>query len=148
MTVNTDAMEAAEADAEVGRFRNPGPVWRVIFLVFTAIGAFLSINQIFSLKLFFGIVILDNSYLYLLLGVFFAPVFLIFPATSRASRTHVPWYDVALFFAVVAITLYYASSAPRRSLSRTPGTGCAAWQRVGSTMRQSCRPISASPSGR
>lgn len=108
MTLNTEAMEAAETRAEVGRFRDPGPTWRAVFLAMTAIGTFLSINQIFSLKLFLGIVILDNSYLYLLLGLFFAPVFLIFPATSRASRTSVPWYDVALFFAVVAITLYYA----------------------------------------
>ncbi len=113
MTLNTDAMEAAEAQTEVGRFRDIGPVWRVVFLVFTAIGAFLAVNQIFSLKLFVGVVILDNSYLYMLLGVFFAPVFLIFPATSRASRTKVPWYDVVLFFAVVAITIYYALNGLR-----------------------------------
>ena len=53
-------MEAAESQAEVGRFRNPGPVWRVVFLVLTAIGTFLAVNQIFSLKLFVDVVILDN----------------------------------------------------------------------------------------
>ena len=102
------AMEAAEADADLGRFRNVSGVWRTIFLVFTALGIFLSVNQIFNLKLFVDFVILDNSYLYLLLGVFFSVVFLIFPATDKAPRDRIPWYDFVLFGIVLAITIYYA----------------------------------------
>lgn len=101
-------MEAAEAQADLGRFRTISGVWRAVFLAFTALGVFLSVNQIFNLKLFLNVVILDNSYLYLLLGVFFSIVFLIFPATASSPRDRIPWYDYLLFSAVLAITIYYA----------------------------------------
>ena len=59
-------MEAAEAKADLGRFRNISGAWRVLFLAFTALGILLSVNQIFNIKFFVEFVILDNSYLYLL----------------------------------------------------------------------------------
>ncbi len=64
-------MEAAEAKADLGRFRTVSGVWKAMVIVFTAFGVFLSVNQIFNLKFFVDFVILDNSYLYLLLGIFF-----------------------------------------------------------------------------
>ena len=77
-------------------------------MVFTALGTFLAVNQIYSLKFFVGVVILDNSYLYLLLGLFLSLVFLLFPATSKASREHIPWYDYVLFGLTVLLSGYYA----------------------------------------
>ncbi|MEL0110521.1 MAG: TRAP transporter fused permease subunit [Rickettsiales bacterium] len=102
------AMEAAEAKADLGRFRTVSGVWKAMVIVFTAFGVFLSVNQIFNLKFFVDFVILDNSYLYLLLGIFFSIVFLVFPATPTSSRDRIPWYDYILFAAVLAITGYYA----------------------------------------
>jgi len=102
------AMEAAEAKSDLGRFRTISGAWRTLFLAFTALGVVLSVNQIFNLKFFVEFVILDNSYLYLLLGVFFSIVFLIFPATAKSPRDRIPWYDYVLFGIVIAITIYYA----------------------------------------
>ena len=101
-------MEAAEEKADLGRFRTVSGIWRALFIAFTGLGVVLSVNQIFNLKFFVEYVILDNSYLYLLLGVFFSIVFLVFPATAKSSRSRIPWYDFVLFGLVIAITLYYA----------------------------------------
>ena len=101
-------MEAAEAKSDLGHFRTISGAWRTLFLAFTALGVVLSVNQIFNLKFFVEFVILDNSYLYLLLGVFFSIVFLIFPATAKSPRDRIPWYDYVLFGIVIAITIYYA----------------------------------------
>ena len=103
-----EAMEAVEAEASFGRLRALTGVWQALFLALTCIGVLLSVNQIFNLKLFLNIVILDNSYLYLLLGVFFSSVFLVFPATKSSSRTSVPWYDILLFLIACGVTAYYA----------------------------------------
>ncbi|OGK76186.1 MAG: hypothetical protein A2W08_15460 [Candidatus Rokubacteria bacterium RBG_16_73_20] len=98
-----------------GRHRALGPAWRAVFLVFTAAGLLLAVNQIFNLRFFAGIVFLENRYLYLLLTTFFAPVFLLFPLRGEAGR-RVPWYDVLAFLAVIASTLYFAWNAERMVL--------------------------------
>ena len=103
-----EEMEAAEAKATFGRLRPLSGFWRAVFLAFTCIGIFLSVNQIFNLKLFINIVILDNSYLYLLLGVFFSLVFLVFPLRKADVQKPVPWYDVILFLIAISIAVYYA----------------------------------------
>ena len=101
-------MEAAEAEASFGRLRPLKGFWRPLFLAFTVIGTLLAVNQIFSLQLFVGFVILDNSYLYVLLGVFFSLIFLIFPAFEGAKHGPVPWYDVIMFGLSLVITAYFA----------------------------------------
>ena len=73
----------------------------------------LAVNQIFSLKFFAGVVILDNSYLYLLLGLYVSLVFVIFPATRRSPRDRVPWLDILLFALCVAIAVYFALTGLR-----------------------------------
>ena len=55
--------EAAGTETELGRFRRLTGAWRKLFLLFSMAGALLAVNQIFNLKLFVGVVILDNSYL-------------------------------------------------------------------------------------
>ena len=96
-----------------GRFRNLTNGWRGLFLVFTLGGIFLSLNQIFNLKFFADVVILSNSYLYLLLGCYLSLVFLIFPATKHSSRDRVPWYDIALFAVSLGCTIYFAANGLR-----------------------------------
>ena len=71
-------------------------------------GTLLAVNQIYNLKLFIGFVILDNSYLYVLLGMFFSLIFLVFPAHESAKRGGVPWYDIVLFVLTLLITGYFA----------------------------------------
>ena len=104
------------------RFRNLRGFWYAIFILFTALGIFLSINQIFSIKFFINIVILDNSYLYLLLGLFVSLVFLIFPATSRSPRDRIPWYDQFLFLLTIGICTYYSVTGKKRSPRGDPAS--------------------------
>lgn len=76
------------------------------------VGLLLAVNQIFNLRFFAGVVLLENRYLYLLLATFFAPVFVRFPARRRAD-TAVPWYDVVCFVAALGASLYFAWHAER-----------------------------------
>src|SRR3990170_4372959 len=86
--------------------------WQGVFVLLTLAGLALAINQLFNLRFFAGIVVLENRYLYLLLATFFAPAFLLFPAGGDRSA-RVPWYDAALFLAAVLAPLYFAWHAER-----------------------------------
>ena len=86
--------------------------WQGVFVLLTLAGLALAINQLFNLRFFAGIVLLENRYLYLLLATFFAPAFLLFPAGGDRSA-RVPWYDAALFLAAVLAPLYFAWHAER-----------------------------------
>jgi TRAP transporter 4TM/12TM fusion protein len=100
----------ARGEAERQR-RLEGP-WQAVFGLLTLSGLALAVNQLFNLRFFAGVVLLENRYLYLLLAAFFAPVFLLFPATPRAGR-RIPWYDAALFAAALAASGYFAWNAER-----------------------------------
>ena len=63
-------------------------------------------NQTFSWDPF-GYVLVDNSYFYLLIGIFLPISFLVFPA-RRKDDNHVPFYDWILF----AVTLVAAYTCP------------------------------------
>ena len=84
-----------------------------MFASFTLAGMGLAVNQIFRLKFFAGVILLDNSYLYALLGLFVSLVFLIFPARDRSPRDHVGWSDTVLFALCVAIAGYFAVTGLR-----------------------------------
>lgn len=87
------------------RFSQIGGFWYVIFVIFSALGIILAINQLFSLALF-GFSPLDTSYLYLSLAFYLSTSFIIYPATKSAAKK-VPWYDVALFLVVTFISIYF-----------------------------------------
>jgi TRAP transporter 4TM/12TM fusion protein len=100
------------ADGPGGRRRRLEGVWQGVFVLLTLAGLGLAVNQLFNLRFFAGVVLLENRYLYLLLATFFAPVFLLFPAGPRTARG-VPWYDAVLFAAAVAASGYFAWHAER-----------------------------------
>jgi TRAP transporter 4TM/12TM fusion protein len=101
--------EETEPKVEIKRFRNLKGLWYALFIVLTIVGILLSINQIYNLKCFVDFVIMGNSYLYALLGLFLSLVFLVFPATKR-SIGRIPWYDYVLFLAAIAIFGYYTAT--------------------------------------
>jgi TRAP transporter 4TM/12TM fusion protein len=82
--------------------------WQAVLIVFGTAGLLLAVNQLFNLNFLAGQVLLENRYLYLLLALFFSLTFLIFPATARAPRDRVPWYDATLFLLAVATPCYFA----------------------------------------
>ena len=87
------------------RFSKIGKFWYVIFIIFSALGIILAINQLFSLALF-GFSPLDTSYLYLSLTFYLSTAFIIYPA-AKSAADKVPWYDVVLFLAAAIISIYF-----------------------------------------
>jgi TRAP transporter 4TM/12TM fusion protein len=89
------------------RVRPLPPLWQAVTLFLTAGGLFVAVNQIFSLRFFVGYTLLENRYLYLLLGSFFPQVFLLFPV-GRGRAGSVPWYDVVAFLLGMATSFFFA----------------------------------------
>jgi TRAP transporter 4TM/12TM fusion protein len=94
--------------AFVPRHRALSRGWRAVLIAFSTAGSLLAVNQLFNLNLLAGQVLLENRYLYLLLALYFSLTFLIFPASRRAPRDRVPWYDVVLFAAAAVTPCYFA----------------------------------------
>ena len=95
------------------RYRRLPPAWRalLIALVLGAIG--LALNQLLNLGFLVGRTLLEGAYLYWLCALLIGPVFLLLPATRRARRDGVPWYDAALFVLSFAVFAYFAFNAQR-----------------------------------
>jgi TRAP transporter 4TM/12TM fusion protein len=87
------------------RFSKIGKPWHVTFIIFSALGIILAVNQLFSLALF-GFSPLDTSYLYLSLAFYLSTAFIIYPAVKSAADK-VPWYDVVLFLVAAIINIYF-----------------------------------------
>ena len=100
-------------DVIPSRFRQLTGIFRFIFTSFTAVGVLLAAHQILGLQVVSGVVLLDNSYLYLLLAFYLSNIFLIFPCTPRSPRDRVPGYDVVLFIACLSIGAYFAFTGLR-----------------------------------
>lgn len=107
-SVSADAPDIAE---KIHKYEEPGKkrltglvYWIALF--YGGFGIAVAINQTFSFNAF-GFVLLDNSYYYLLIGIFLPLAFLIFPAVSRHGD-RVPFYDW-LLFAVTIVTAFYLS---------------------------------------
>ena len=73
----------------------------------TVVAVLLAVNQLFNLGFFVGQVLLENHYQYALMGMLVPLVFLVFPASSKASVDRVPWYDIALAGLTFAAILFF-----------------------------------------
>jgi TRAP transporter 4TM/12TM fusion protein len=94
--------------AFVPRHRSLRGGWLAVLIACGTAGTLLAVNQLFNLNFFAGVVLIENRYLYLLLALFFAPIFLVYPPTKRAARDQVPWYDALLFLAALLAPCYFA----------------------------------------
>jgi TRAP transporter 4TM/12TM fusion protein len=97
---------AVPAEAEVTRVRKLTGPWRWLLVVMTAATIALCINQQFTLRFFVGFTQLNTEYYYLLILLMLPFTFLIFPGSSSARLDRPPWYDVALFVAAAAASVY------------------------------------------
>ena len=111
--MSTDAAEGAPEAAVELRYRKLPPVWRGVLIAVASAAIFLALNQILNLGFFVGKVLLDTAYLYWLCALLAGCVFVVLPATKRARRDGVPWYDAALFGINVAVFAYFALNAHR-----------------------------------
>jgi TRAP transporter 4TM/12TM fusion protein len=98
--------QSGPVEGEVTRVRRLTGPWRWLLVAMTAVTIALCINQQFTLRFFVGYTQLNTEYYYLLILCMLPFTFLIFPGSERAPTDRVPWYDVALFAATVASSLY------------------------------------------
>lgn len=108
------SQKAAPEEAD-HRHRIRSAPLRTVFAGLAAAACLLAINQLFNLQIF-GLVILENQYLYLLAGVFLCLTFLAFPAHKQAAAGHVPWYDFPLAAAALGSCGYFAFTAEQSLL--------------------------------
>lgn len=80
--------------------------WKKITVIFPLSTLLLSLNQIFNLKLF-GFLPMLNEYLYYLLALNLSLVFIIYPARKSEDSDRLKWYDPVLFAASFAINIYF-----------------------------------------
>ena len=104
--------ETGERAVEL-RYRKLPPAWRGVLIAVASAAIFLALNQILNLGFFVGKVLLDTAYLYWLCALLAGCVFVVIPATKRARRDGVPWYDAALFGINIAVFAYFALNAHR-----------------------------------
>src|SRR6266540_946991 len=93
-------------EAEVTRVRMLRGGWRWSLVVATAATILLCINQQFSLRFFIDYTQLNTEYFYLLIALMLPFTFLIFPGSETAPLDRVPWYDLLLFVATFAASIW------------------------------------------
>lgn len=99
---------STEPGVPSSRFRKLSGVYRFCFLGFTVVGVLLAVHQILALQVLSTVVLLENSYLYLLLAFCLSNIFLIFPFSQKSPRNHVPIYDLVMFGLCLFISVYFA----------------------------------------
>jgi TRAP transporter 4TM/12TM fusion protein len=100
------AATSASSESEATRVRKLAGGWRWLLVLATAATILLCINQQFTLRFFIGYTQLNTEYYYLLILCMLPFTFLIFPGSKAAPLNRVPWYDVVLFLATIASSLY------------------------------------------
>jgi len=93
-------------DYELARTRTLPLVWQYIVVIATLLAVGLAMNQIFAWRFFIGYTIIEAQFLYAIVAIMFAMVFVVFPAYKRQDRAIVPWYDAVMFVASLAIGCY------------------------------------------
>jgi TRAP transporter 4TM/12TM fusion protein len=99
--------------APESRHRKLPPFWRGVIVVTGLLAVLLALNKILNLGFFVGYTMLDNAYLYVLAALLVGLVFLFLPASDRARRDGVPWYDVILYLLSLGVFGYFALNANR-----------------------------------
>lgn len=89
------------------RYRDLPAFWQWITIVFSFLGLFLAIFQVFHFQIS-GMMLMENSYLYLLMSFYLSMVFLLFPSKIKGPEKVFFYIDVFLCFLNLAITLYFA----------------------------------------
>jgi TRAP transporter 4TM/12TM fusion protein len=111
--MSAEVAEDVPEEAVELRYRKLPPAWRGVLIVVATAAVLLALNQLLNLGFFVGKVLLGTAYLYWLCALLAGCVFILVPATKRARRDGVPWYDAVLYFLTVAGFAYFALNAHR-----------------------------------
>lgn len=80
---------------------------RWITIVFSLTAIILAVYQIFNFRLF-DVMVMDNSYLYLLLALYLSQSFILFPPKKGFSGKIFFWFDSFLLFLSLGIAIFFA----------------------------------------
>ena len=89
------------------RYRTLPDFWQWVTIGLSFIGLFLAVFQVFHFQMF-GKMLMENSYLYLLLSAYLSMVFLFFPLTRRGPQKVIFYIDIVLCILTLAIPSYFA----------------------------------------
>ncbi len=84
--------------------------WRIIIILFTAVGLFFAMNQVFVWRLL-GDLEYENAFIYSMFALFLSIVFIIHPVSKNIGKDRVPWYDAILFTLTFLVSCYLVLKA-------------------------------------
>ena len=93
---------------DVTRYAQAPKLVRVLTLVFSTAGIILAALYVFGYARIGNAALIDNSYYYILFGIFGALVFILMPARKK-DRHKVPWYDYMLAIVLFSIFMYFST---------------------------------------
>ncbi len=86
---------------------------RVILIACAILVPLLAMNQLLNLQFFFGFVLIDARYLFVLASLLLPLVFLSVPASGTSVQSNPPWYDWVCAALVFGILIWFAVNAER-----------------------------------
>jgi TRAP-type uncharacterized transport system fused permease subunit len=96
----------APASSIPSKYKRPSQGWRTFSVISTLCAIVLALIYTFHLRPF-GLVLVDITYLYLLIMFFLPLCFLHVPASQKTPKEKVPWYDVVLIVLSIAAPAYF-----------------------------------------
>ncbi|MGF2734111.1 TRAP transporter permease [Marinobacter sp. DUT-1] len=73
----------------------------------------LAIDYLFNIGLFTAVTSVESQFFYAVVALMLPLVFVLWPASSRASRSTVPWYDIILFVFTATVCGFFVFNAER-----------------------------------
>jgi len=89
------------------RYRTLPDFWQWVTIGLSFIGLSVAVFQVFHFQIF-GKMLMENSYLYLLLSIYLSMVFLFFPLTTRGPEKVIFYIDIVFTVLILAIPSYFA----------------------------------------
>ena len=90
-------MVSQEPESKPARYRQlPGKTQGILVKVLLSAIAVSCLAYVIDVPAYFRVAFFKEQFFGLIYGLVFAAAFVIFPATKRASRSRLPWYDIVL----------------------------------------------------
>jgi TRAP transporter 4TM/12TM fusion protein len=86
---------------------------RIVLIVCAIAVPLLAMNQLLNLHFFFGLVLIDPRYLFLLAALLLPLVFIAIPASGASAQINPPWYDWICAATSFGILVWFAVQAER-----------------------------------
>jgi len=86
-------------------------IWLWIPRLATIVLTLLTLDYLFNLQLINAVTQLESQFFYVVVGLMLPLVFVLWPMTRLSPRNRVPWYDILLFIASLAICAFFVYNA-------------------------------------